>query len=54
MTEMEYNRTIWLANLYADGNLAAWLRHAALNADRKFLKKKAGPKKRPAAPPENS
>lgn len=37
VTEKEMNRIQWLADIYAGGNLSLWLRHAALNADRKFL-----------------
>jgi hypothetical protein len=38
--EKEANRILWLANTYAGGDVSAWLRHAALTAERKYLKKK--------------
>jgi hypothetical protein len=32
------NRIKWLAEQYAGGDVSRWLRHAALNASRRFLK----------------
>lgn len=37
LTEPVYNRIRGLANLYADGNVSAWLVHGGLNAPRRFL-----------------
>jgi hypothetical protein len=34
----EYNRLLWLAEQYAKGNVARWVRHATLEAERKVLK----------------
>lgn len=49
----EKNRIRGLAKLYAGGDLSLWIRHAAFNAERKFLvenkkaqaSKSPGPKK---------
>lgn len=38
MTLKDENRVRGLAKLYASGDLSKWLRHAALNAPRRFLK----------------
>lgn len=38
VTRTEKNRIGVLARLYAGGDESLWLRHAALNARRKFLK----------------
>lgn len=38
VTEKEKNRIQMLADLYAAGNVTAWLVHGALNAPRKQLK----------------
>lgn len=37
-SEKEYNRLALLAKIYAGGDIAKWLRHAGLEAERKFLK----------------
>lgn len=46
VSEFEKNRIKGLANLYAEGDVSAWLRWAGMNADRKFIKKR-GSKKTP-------
>lgn len=35
------NRIATLAQIYADGNVSAWLEHSALNAPRRFLSEAA-------------
>lgn len=37
-TDREWNRVIMLARIYAGGDLALWIRHGSLNAERKYLK----------------
>jgi len=37
-SEKEFHKLRWLAETYAGKNIAAWLRFAALEAPRKFLK----------------
>lgn len=38
-SEEEENRIQMLADIYAEGNFSKWVRHAALNCDRKYLGK---------------
>jgi hypothetical protein len=40
-TEEEKNKIQLLADTYAGGNFSKWVRHAAINADRKVLVKDA-------------
>lgn len=37
-TESDENRIQMLADIYAGGNFSKWVRHAALNCERKFIK----------------
>lgn len=39
-TEFEKNRIKLLADKYAGGNISAWVIHGAMNAPRRFLKRK--------------
>lgn len=41
VTSYDFNFIHGLAGLYADGDVSEWLRWGALNAPRKYLKKKA-------------
>jgi hypothetical protein len=38
-TEVEWHRLRWIAETYAGGNVARWLRHGAFEAERRYLKK---------------
>lgn len=38
LSERDLNRLEWLVKTYAGGELSRWLRHAALNAPRRYLK----------------
>lgn len=38
-TKSEANKIILLAKVYAGGDKTLWLKHAAVNGERKFLKK---------------
>jgi hypothetical protein len=38
-TKQDANRIEWLAKNYANGDMSLWLRYAAINAERKYLKK---------------
>jgi hypothetical protein len=38
MTAKDFNRARGLARMYARGDLSKWLRHAAINGERKYLK----------------
>lgn len=37
-TKRESYKLQWLADTYAGGDVAKWMRHGALNAERKYLK----------------
>jgi hypothetical protein len=39
LTPKEKNQIRMLAKVYADGDVSTWIRWAAINAERKFIKK---------------
>jgi hypothetical protein len=47
VTEYERNRLRGLARVYAHGDMSQWLRWAAFNAQRQFLKSQDSKKKTP-------